>query len=95
MTPFQVFGDPAFLESKEELFGSTLDPIEIADGGDLVMTGDVGQVLAGQGQTLLVPNGQIPRDHKKDFVGQTEETAIVLSNSTRRSLAVALRGRSL
>ena len=54
MTPFQVLGDPAFLESKEELFG---DLIDIVDGGDLVLTEDVGQVLAGQGQTLLVPSG--------------------------------------
>jgi len=57
MTPFQVLGDPAFLESKEEPFGSTLDPIDIVDGGDLVLTGDVGQPFAGQGQTLLVPSG--------------------------------------
>ena len=57
MTPFQVLGDPAFLEPKEELFGSTLDPIDIVDGGDLVLTDDVRQVLAGQGQTLLVPRG--------------------------------------
>jgi hypothetical protein len=53
-TPFQALGDPAFLESKEELFG---DLIDIVDGGDLVLTEDVGQVLAGQGQTLLVPSG--------------------------------------
>jgi hypothetical protein len=56
MTPFQVLGDPASLESKEELFGFTLDLIAIAGGGDLGLTDDVGQVLAGQGQTLLVPN---------------------------------------
>jgi hypothetical protein len=54
MTPFQALGDPAFLESKEELFG---DLIDIVDGGDLVLTEDVGQVLAGQGLTLLVPSG--------------------------------------
>ena len=50
------FGNPVFLESKEELFGFTLDLIDIVDGGDLVLTDDVGKVLAGQGQTLLVPN---------------------------------------
>lgn len=57
MTPFQVLGDPAFLESQEELFGSTLDLIDIVDGGDLVLADDVGQPLAGQSQTLLVPSG--------------------------------------
>ena len=56
MTPFQVLGDPVLPESKEELFGSTLDLTDIADAGDLVLTDDVGQLLAGQGQTLLVPN---------------------------------------
>jgi hypothetical protein len=56
ITPFQVLGDPASLESKEELFGFIGDLKEIVGGGDLVLTDDVGQVLAGQGQTLLVPN---------------------------------------
>jgi hypothetical protein len=55
-TPFQVLGDPAFLESKEELVGFTLDPIDIVDGNDLVLTDEVGKVLAGQAQTFLVPN---------------------------------------
>jgi hypothetical protein len=49
MTPFQVLGDPVFLESREELFGFTLNPIDIMDGGDLVLTDDVGQVLTDQG----------------------------------------------
>jgi hypothetical protein len=55
-TPFQVLGDPALLESKKELVGFTLDLMDIVDGSDLVLTDDVGKVLAGQAQTFLVPN---------------------------------------
>ena len=41
MAPFQVLGDPVLLESKEELFGSTLDLTDNVDVDDLVLTDDV------------------------------------------------------